>query len=104
MYLSLLLSRTFLVAVGGLWLLYRIYWTADQALWSFKESWQASAHVQLFGIMFGSVSAIVLGYAGFTKGSAGIAGFVSKTFSKTVTTPAETGQTVNRNSRADREE
>lgn len=90
-FLALLLSRSLWLAIGGLWLLYRIYWTADQALWTFKEPWQASAHVQLFGIMFGSISGIVLGYLGFTKGSAGIAGFVQQTFSRstTVTEPIE---------------
>ena len=105
-FLAMLLSRTLWVAILGAHLLYKIYWTADQALWTFREPWQASAHVQLFGIMFASISSIVLGYLGFTKGSTGIAGFVSQTFSRstTVSTPAGGGATVNRNTRADRDE
>tara|TARA_R110000868_G_scaffold155519_1_gene381924 strand:+ start:60 stop:482 length:423 start_codon:yes stop_codon:yes gene_type:complete len=105
-FLSLLLSRTLWVTILGAHMLYKIYWTADQAIYTFKEPWQAQAHVQLFGIMFASISSIVLGYLGFTKGSQGIAGFVQQTFSRstTVTTPAGSGETVNRNSRADRDE
>lgn len=101
MLLAFWASRTLWVTILGVHVLYKIYWVADQAIYTFRESWQAQAHVQLFGIMFASVSGIVLGYLGFTKGSTGIAGFVQSTFSRSTTQP---GETRNRNTRADRDE
>ena len=95
-FLALLLSRTLWICASALYVIWKIHWTDVQTLYSFKEQWQAQAFTQLAMCRYGIISSIVGIYCGFTKGSTGIAGFVSQTFSRstTVTEPIQRTQST----------
>jgi len=74
--LSIFLSRTFWVTIGGLYVVWIVHWSDVATLYTLDNAAQLQAFTQLALCRYGLIGSIVLGYLGFTRGSTGVAGYV----------------------------
>ena len=74
--LSIFLSRTLWVTVGGLYVIWLVHWSDVATLYTLDNAVQIQSFTQLALCRYGLIGSIVLGYLGFTKGSTGVAGYV----------------------------
>ena len=74
--LSIFLSRTLWVTIGGLYVVWLVHWSDVATLYTLDNSVQIQSFTQLALCRYGLIGSIVLGYLGFTKGSTGVAGYV----------------------------
>ena len=74
--LSIFLSRTLWVTIGGLYVVWLVHWSDVATLYTLDNAAQLQAFTQLALCRYGLIGSIVLGYLGFTKGSTGVAGYV----------------------------
>ena len=74
--LSIFLSRTLWVTVGGLYVVWLVHWSDVATLYTLDNAVQIQSFTQLALCRYGLIGSIVLGYLGFTKGSTGVAGYV----------------------------
>jgi hypothetical protein len=74
--LSIFLSRTLWVTIGGLYVVWIVHWSDVATLYTLDNAVQIQSFTQLALCRYGLIGSIVLGYLGFTKGSTGVAGYV----------------------------
>ena len=74
--LSIFLSRTLWVTIGGLYVVWLVHWSDVSTLYTLDNAVQIQSFTQLALCRYGLIGSIVLGYLGFTKGSTGVAGYV----------------------------
>jgi hypothetical protein len=74
--LSIFLSRTLWVTIGGLYVVWLVHWSDVATLYTLDNAVQIQSFTQLALCRYGLIGSIVLGYLGFTKGSTGVAGYV----------------------------
>ena len=74
--LSIFLSRTLWVTIGGLYVIWLVHWSDVATLYTLDNAAQIQSFTQLALCRYGLIGSIVLGYLGFTKGSTGVAGYV----------------------------
>tara|TARA_R110000868_G_scaffold29187_2_gene108723 strand:- start:459 stop:761 length:303 start_codon:yes stop_codon:yes gene_type:complete len=74
--LSIFLSRTLWVTIGGLYVVWIVHWSDVATLYTLTSPAQIQSFTQLAVCRYGLIGSIVLGYLGFTKGSTGVAGYV----------------------------
>ena len=74
--LSIVLSRTLWVTIGGLYVVWLVHWSDVATLYTLDNAVQIQSFTQLALCRYGLIGSIVLGYLGFTKGSTGVAGYV----------------------------
>ena len=74
--LSIFLSRTLWVTIGGLYVIWIVHWSDVATLYTLDNAVQIQSFTQLALCRYGLIGSIVLGYLGFTKGSTGVAGYV----------------------------
>ena len=74
--LSIFLSRTLWVTIGGLYVIWLVHWSDVATLYTLDNAVQIQSFTQLALCRYGLIGSIVLGYLGFTKGSTGVAGYV----------------------------
>ena len=74
--LSIFLSRTLWVTIGGLYVVWIVHWSDVATLYTLENVAQIQSFTQLALCRYGLIGSIVLGYLGFTKGSTGVAGYV----------------------------
>ena len=74
--LSIFLSRTLWVTIGGLYVVWLVHWSDVATLYTLDNTVQIQSFTQLALCRYGLIGSIVLGYLGFTKGSTGVAGYV----------------------------
>ena len=74
--LSIFLSRTLWVTIGGLYVVWIVHWSDVATLYTLDNAAQIQSFTQLAVCRYGLIGSIVLGYLGFTKGSTGVAGYV----------------------------
>jgi hypothetical protein len=74
--LSIFLSRTLWVTIGGLYVVWIVHWSDVATLYTLDNAAQIQSFTQLALCRYGLIGSIVLGYLGFTKGSTGVAGYV----------------------------
>ena len=74
--LSIFLSRTLWVTIGGLYVVWLVHWSDVATLYTLDNAAQIQSFTQLALCRYGLIGSIVLGYLGFTKGSTGVAGYV----------------------------
>ena len=74
--LSIFLSRTLWVTIGGLYVVWIVHWSDVATLYTLDNAAQLQAFTQLALCRYGLIGSIVLGYLGFTRGSTGVAGYV----------------------------
>ena len=74
--LSIFLSRTLWMTIGGLYVVWIVHWSDVATLYTLDNAAQLQAFTQLALCRYGLIGSIVLGYLGFTKGSTGVAGYV----------------------------
>ena len=74
--LSIFLSRTLWVTIGGLYVVWLVHWSDVATLYTLDNAVQIQSFTQLALCRYGHIGSIVLGYLGFTKGSTGVAGYV----------------------------
>ena len=74
--LSIFLSRTLWVTVGGLYVVWTVHWSDVSTLYTLSSPTQIQSFTQLALCRYGLIGSIVLGYLGFTRGSTGVAGYV----------------------------
>ena len=73
--LSIFLSRTLWVTIGGLYVVWLVHWSDVATLYTLDNAVQIQSFTQLALCRYGLIGSIVLGYLGFTKGSTGVAGY-----------------------------
>ena len=74
--LSIFLSRTLWVTIGGLYVVWLVHWSDVATLYTLDNAVQIQSFTQLALCRYGLIGSIVLGSLGFTKGSTGVAGYV----------------------------
>ena len=74
--LSIFLSRTLWVTIGGLYVIWIVHWSDVATLYTLENAAQIQSFTQLALCRYGLIGSIVLGYLGFTRGSTGVAGYV----------------------------
>ena len=74
--LSIFLSRTLWVTIGGLYVVWTVHWSDVATLYTLENAAQIQSFTQLALCRYGLIGSIVLGYLGFTRGSTGVAGYV----------------------------
>ena len=74
--LSIFLSRTLWVTIGGLYVVWIVHWSDVATLYTLENVAQIQSFTQLALCRYGLIGSIVLGYLGFTRGSTGVAGYV----------------------------
>jgi hypothetical protein len=74
--LSIFLSRTLWVTIGGLYVIWIVHWSDVATLYTLDNAAQIQSFTQLALCRYGLIGSIVLGYLGFTRGSTGVAGYV----------------------------
>ena len=74
--LSIFLSRTLWVTIGGLYVVWIVHWSDVATLYTLDNAAQIQSFTQLALCRYGLIGSIVLGYLGFTRGSTGVAGYV----------------------------
>ena len=74
--LSIFLSRTLWVTIGGLYVIWIVHWSDVATRYTLDNAVQIQSFTQLALCRYGLIGSIVLGYLGFTKGSTGVAGYV----------------------------
>jgi hypothetical protein len=74
--LSIFLSRTLWVTIGGLYVIWIVHWSDVATLYTLDNAAQIQSFTQLAICRYGLIGSIVLGYLGFTRGSTGVAGYV----------------------------
>lgn len=74
--LTIFLSRTLWVTIGGLYVIWLVHWSDVATLYTLDNAVQIQSFTQLALCRYGLIGSIVLGYLGFTKGSSGVAGYV----------------------------
>ena len=74
--LSIFLSHTLWVTIGGLYVIWLVHWSDVATLYTLDNAVQIQSFTQLALCRYGLIGSIVLGYLGFTKGSTGVAGYV----------------------------
>ena len=74
--LSIFLSRTLWVTIGGLYVFWIVHWSDVATLYTLTSPAQIQSFTQLALCRYGLIGSIVLGYLGFTRGSTGVAGYV----------------------------